>query len=101
MADHRNPSPEAERRWQAGEARFRRRVNVTALIIAAAIVLAYVCAMFALRPLAILSVVAALGGSVRTIYLVIERRRTFLKIMTDAGMTRHEAAREDFRRHGG
>jgi hypothetical protein len=101
MAEHQNPSPEAERRWQAEDARFRRRFNVTALIIAAAIVLTYVCARFDVRVAAILCVMAALGGLVRTIYLVVARRRTFLKIIMDDGMTRSEAVREDFLRHGG
>lgn len=101
MATHRYPSPEAERRWRAEEAVFRRRINATALVIAAGIVLTYVAAKFGVQPLAILCVIAVLGGMVRTIYLIVQRRRTFLAIMMDDGMTRSEAVWEDLRRHGG
>jgi hypothetical protein len=71
------------------------------LIIAAGIVLTYVCARFGVPPLAVLCFIAVIGGLAWTIYLVVERRRTFLDIMMDDGMTRSEAQREDFLRHDG
>jgi hypothetical protein len=101
MAEHRNPTPEAERRWGAVEVRFRHRFNATALVIAAGIILTYVAAKFGVQLLAILCVITVFAGLVRTIYLVVERRRAFLGIMTDDGMTKSEAQWEDFRRHGG
>jgi hypothetical protein len=101
MATHRDPSPAAEQRWRAEEMRFRQRMNVTALITAAGMVLTYIAASHELQPLAILSFVAVVGAMARIIQLIVERRRTFFRIMMDDGLTRDEALWQDLRRHGG
>jgi hypothetical protein len=94
-------SLQAERLWLSQEAHFRRRIAVAAFVAAAAMVLTWITAKFGLRPLAILGAISILGSLCWMIYLIIEIRRTFRRVMTDDGLTGKEAAREFLRRYGG
>jgi hypothetical protein len=97
----RKPSAEAERRWRAEEAHYRRRFAAVGVTIAATILSTWICAKLEMRLLAVISVVIVFAAMIWTIRLIVGSRRAFFKIMMDDGMTRKEAAWEDLRRHGG
>jgi hypothetical protein len=101
MAEPWTPSSEAEARWRAAERRFRQRMAVTALLLAAGIVLTWALAWLGLRWLAIPCALAVIGGVAWTISLAVGHRRTFLGVMMDDGSSRNAALQEYVRRHGG
>ena len=103
----RQPSPEdrgpelAEQRWLDVERRFTRHFALAALVFAAALVTTYVAANDGQLALARASCVAIFRGMARVIHLIIERRRTFIAVNMEDGMTREEALSEFNSRFGG
>jgi hypothetical protein len=107
MRMDRQPSPEdkgpqlAEQRWLDVERRFTRHFALAALFLAAALVTTYVAANVGQLALARASCVAIFCGMARVIHLIIERRRTYIAVKTEGGMTREEALSEFNSRFGG
>ncbi len=97
---NRRPSPEADRRLRAEEARFNGRIKLSGLGMAGGIVLTVAMAQLGLLSLARLCAVAVVCGVGGLIYFIIQWHRTFFDILISDGMTKKEAAWEHWRRHG-
>jgi hypothetical protein len=93
-------APLSEQRWLQEEARFRRHFVVVALLIAAGIFATCVLADLGQLTLARLCCITVFGGMARVIYLIIERRRRFIAVKMQGGMTRKQAVSEFNSRFG-
>jgi hypothetical protein len=83
------------------ECRFTRHFALVALVLAAALVTTYVAANVGQLALARAFCVAIFCGMARVIHLIIERRRAFIAVKMQGGMTREEALSEFNSRFGG
>jgi hypothetical protein len=91
----------AEQRWLNEEARSRRHFAIAALGVAAGLVATCVAASFGQLALARACCIIVLSGMARVIYLIIGRKRSFIAVKMDGGMTRDEALSEFNSRFGG
>jgi hypothetical protein len=97
----RRPSAEAETRWRAAEARYRRGLALASLVMALGIASTWIAAKLEFRVLPLVTVGIAFAAMAWTIMLMAARHREFRRIMIDDGLSAKEAAGENVRRHGG